>query len=167
MTVAEVMAEIEVNPNFVGQGMTDDFVLAINTGEAGADVSTFSVCQDHITGVDPSVNGEMKEQTYIRTGRSSSKVSSQRSFSITGHRYFGDAFQDFCFSHKVKFGVGQACVAEYVFFNKYNGMGERGKVTISVNSDGGGNAGENATISIEMSATSEAPKEFDYSNQTA
>lgn len=167
MTVAETMANITVNPNFVGQGMTDDLVLAINTGEEGAEVSTFAVCQDHIIGIDPSVNGEVKDQTYIRTGRSSSKVSSQRSFSVTGHRYFGDAFQDFCFSHAVMFGVGQACVAEYVFFNKLNGMGERGKVMISVNTDGGGNAGDNASISIELRATAEAPKEFDYSNQTA
>ena len=161
------MAGVTVKPDFKGELMTDDFVLAINTGEAGAEISTYAVCQDHVIGIDPSVNSEYSERNYIRTGKSSSKTAAQRAFSVTGHRTVGDPFQDFVFSHAVKFGVGASCVAEYVYFNVRNGKGERGKMMLAVNSDGGGNAGENASISIEMRANEEAPKEFVYSNQTA
>lgn len=165
-TLAEVMANVTPNPNYEGVVTNDDNILAINVSGSETDVSAYAVVQNHISGIDASINSEYTEKTFIRSGKSSTKTSSQRGFEITGERVVGDPFQDYVFSHAVMFGTGQAAVADYVFFNMLTGMGEKGKMMISVNSDGSGNAGESSEISVTLKATSEAPSEFDYLNQT-
>ena len=43
------------------------------------------------------------------------------------------------------------------------GKGEKGTASIIVNSDGGGNAGENSSISIDLKSVGTAPTEYTYS----
>ena len=51
----------------------------------------------------------------------------------------------------------------YVYFSILTGKGEKGTVSIIVNSDGGGNAGENSSISIDLRSVGTAPTEYTYS----
>ena len=56
-----------------------------------------------------------------------------------------------------------AVIRSYVYFCVLNGVGEQGRASIIVNSDGGGNAGENAAIDIEIRKAGEQPAEYTYS----
>ena len=60
-------------------------------------------------------------------------------------------------------GVGQKVVVPYVYFSLLTGKGEKGTVSIIVNSDGGGNAGENSAISVDLRSVGTAPTEYTYS----
>lgn len=102
-------------------------------------------------------------QAVPRTGLSTSKTGTQRTFAITGDRYIGDAFQDYCFGINIAHGVGQKVVVPYIYFSILTGKGEKGTISIIVNSDGGGNAGENSSISIDLRSVGTAPTEYTYS----
>ena len=91
------------------------------------------------------------------------KTGTQRSFTVSGDRYIGDEAQDYCLSHKTKYGTGNGVVTNYVYFNILNGKGEQGQCSIIVNSDGSGNAGESSTIDIEFKKMGTTPKEYTYS----
>ena len=156
------------DPSYAGAVTNDNMVLALDCGatavtEVSADtVGDFAVAQTGISGVDSNLNAESEDKTYLRTGKSTTKTANQRSFSITGDRYEGDDFQDFALSHAIKYGTGAAVQRRYVYFNMLTGKGESGLMSIVVNSDGSGNAGEAAGIDIELKSVGEAPVEFTY-----
>lgn len=60
-------------------------------------------------------------------------------------------------------GTRNAVVTDYVYFNILNGKGEKGQVSIIINSDGGGNAGESAAIDVEFKKIGNVPTEYTYS----
>jgi len=165
MLLSELMESYAsgINADFEGELMADDYVLAINVKgtEGKTDITSYAVVQEHITGVDSSLNASTNDKQYIRSGTSSTKKDTQRSFSISGDRYIGDEAQDYMES--VKYKTGSDAVTEYVFFNLKNGKGEQGTVTISVDNDGGGNAGDNATVSYTLSKNGAAPTDYTYS----
>lgn len=167
MKLSELMANHTLNPDFEGFVTNDDYVLAIDCGETPATdftkVSDFAVVQMGVAGLDSNLNPITQDKIYIRAGQSTTKTGNQRSFSITGDRYAGDEFQDFALSHDVKYGTGQSVVRKYVYFNVVTGKGEQGEGTIIVNSDGSGEAGNNAEIDIEIRKSGSAPAEFAYS----
>lgn len=168
MTLTELMSKYP-NPksDFEGFVTNDDFVLAV--GIKGEDLdsefaaNTFVVVEVGIEGLDSSMNPVTVDNQYIRAGQSTIKTGTQRTFTVSGDRYIGDEFQDYAFSHDIKYGVGQDVVVPYVYFNLKNGKGEKGHVSIIVSSDGSGNAGDNATVSIELRKTGAKPSEFTYS----
>jgi len=43
-----------------------------------------------------------------------------------------------------------------------NGKGEKGNVSIIVNSDGSGNSGENSGVNIQLQKSGDMPVEFTY-----
>jgi len=168
MKLSELMAAnvAKLNKDFTGFVTNDDFVLAIDCGETPAtDFSTdsdFAVAQMGVTGLDSNLNPITQDKVYIRAGQSTTKTGNQRSFSVTGDRYVGDEFQDFVLSHAVKYGTGQSVVRKYVYFNIITGTGEQGEVTIIVNSDGSGEAGNSSEIDIELRKSGAAPAEYSY-----
>ena len=162
MKVSELMAGYTPAPTYEGAITADDWVLAVGIGEAASE-KDYIVVQQSISGLDPQMNPVTQDTQYIRTGLSTSKTGTQRTFAISGDRYIGDKFQDHCFSIAVAHGTGQDVVVPYVFFNLKNGKGEKGTVSIIVNSDGGGNAGENSTISVDLKSVGIAPTEYTYS----
>lgn len=167
MKLSELMANHTVNSSFEGFVTNDDFVLAVDCGTTPAtdfsDASDFAVVQMGVAGLDSNLNPITQDKIYIRAGQSTTKTGNQRSFSITGDRYTGDEFQDFALSHAVKYGTGQSVVRKYVYFNVITGNGEQGEGTIIVNSDGSGEAGNNAEIDIEIRKSGAAPTEYTYS----
>lgn len=168
MKLQELMQGYKPSEDYEGWVTNDDFVLAINTTPGTeVDVSEYCVAQMGIEGLDAQMNPVTVDKTYIRAGQSSLKTGTQRTFKMTGDRYIGDPVQDYIFSHAVKYGTGNAVVTDYVYFNVLNGKGEKGQVSIIINSDGGGNGGESAAIDVEFKKVGKMPEEFAYSGAAA
>ena len=161
MLLSTLMANYSPNASYTGALMANDMVLAVDTSaEQNADYANYAVVEEYIEGIESSINAETTEKEYIRSRKSTSKSSNQRTFSISGDRYVGDTAQDFFMSKK--YATGQDAVCKYVYFDLKTGVGESGTLTISVDTDGGGNAGDNSTISINLSKTGAAPAAYTY-----
>lgn len=163
MTLSELMAGKTPDASFEGFVTNDDWVLAVDiTGEA-TDEDDYVVAQMGVAGLDAQMNPITVDKQYIRSGQSTTKTGMQRTFKVTGDRYVGDDFQDYCFSHAVKYGTGNAVIVPYVYFCILNGKGEKGNASIIVNSDGSGNAGESSAVDIDVKKTGDMPTEYTYS----
>ena len=163
MKVSELMAGKTPTPEFEGWVTNDDWVFAIGiTGEEESE-KDYEVVEMGIAGLDAQLNPVTQDKQYIRAGQTTTKTGTQRTFALTGDRYLGDAVQDFIFSNKIKYGTGNAVVVPYVYFCILNGKGEKGTVSIIVNSDGGGNAGESSAISVDFKKIGAMPTEYTYS----
>lgn len=166
MKLSELMANHVINKDFEGFVTNDDWVLALDCGETAATDFTkatdFAVVQLGVAGLDSNLNPVTQDKQYIRAGQSTAKTGNQRSFSVTGDRYIGDEFQDFALSHAIKYGVGQAVIRKYVYFNIITGEGEQGEVAIIVNSDGSGEAGNNSEIDIELKKSGAQPAVYNW-----
>lgn len=166
MKLSELMQGKTPSPDYEGWVTNDDFVFAINLtpgAVSATTVSDYGVVQMGIEGLDAQMNPITVDKKYIRAGQSTQRTGNQRSFSVTGDRYIGDDVQDYIFSHKIKYGTGNTVITDYVYFNILNGKGEKGKVSIIINSDGGGNAGESAAIDVEFKKVGNQPEEYTYS----
>lgn len=166
MKLSALMENRVPKPDFEGWVTNDDYVLAVDTADVGGTTATavgdYAVVEVGVAGFDSALNPVTVEKTYIRAGKSTTKTGTQRSFKVTGDRYFGDDFQDFALSHAVKYGTGNAVIRDYVYFNMLTGKGEKGKVSIIVNNDGSGAAGESAAIDIDLIKQGAAPVEYTY-----
>ena len=169
MTVTEAVTASGITPSADYKGIenTDDFVLAICTEASKKDaVKDWTVCADHVREHSGALNASTTDNPYIRTGPVTTKGSVQRTLSIQGDRYVGDAFQDFLLSHKIAFGSGQSVVVPYVYFSLRTGKGEKGEGALILTSDVGGSAGANATFAADFKGIG-TPAEFDYNTAVA
>lgn len=166
MTLTELMQGKTPKADYEGWITADDWVLAVDCGETPATgfdaVGSFAVVQMGVTGLDAQLNPVTTDKQYIRAGQSTMKTGNQRSFGVSGDRYVGDAFQDFALGHAVKYGTGSAVVRKYVYFNILTGEGEQGEVSIIVNSDASGEAGNSSEIDIELRKSGAQPEEYTY-----
>lgn len=164
MKLSELMASHTPDPDFEGFVTNDDFVLAVDCSASGnsTDPGQFDVVEMGVSGLDAQMNPVTQDKQYIRAGQSTTKTGTQRTFAVSGDRYVGDAFQDFALSHAVRYGTGQTVIRSYVYFCLLNGKGEQGKVSIIVNSDAAGSAGENATVDINLRKAGAMPTEYTY-----
>nr|DAG41184.1 MAG TPA: hypothetical protein [Bacteriophage sp.] len=162
MKLSELMAKNTPSASYEGWVTNDDYVLAINTGNAQTE-SDYEVVEMGISGLDSQMNPITVDKTYIRAGQSTMKTGTQRSFSLSGDRYVGDPAQDYMLAHNMKYGTGNNVVTDYVYFCILNGKGEKGKVSVIVNSDGSGNAGESSAVDIELKKSGATPSEYTYS----
>ena len=156
MTVKEVMTGITPSADYAGLEMAD------TKAERHAGQNDYIVCQECITEHSAAVNPGTQDKQYIRKGNATIKTSAQRTFSISGDRTHGDAWQDWVTSLAVMFGTGSAVIVPYVYFSMLTGKGETGKASVIVNGDASNGAGNNAGISVTVSGV-EKPKEYTYS----
>lgn len=161
MKLDELMRGYTPDENYTGFVTNDDYVLAINTGKATKE-GEYEVVELGVSGLDSQMNPITQDKTYIRAGQSTMKTGTQRSFKVSGDRYVGDAAQDYMLAHGMKYGTGNAVVTDYVYFCLLNGIGEKGKASIIVNSDGSGNAGESSAVDIELKKSGSIPEEYKY-----
>lgn len=166
MKLSELMKGHTPAPTFEGFVTNDDFVLAVDCSVDGKATTPadYAVVQMGVSGLDAQLNPVTQDKQYIRAGQSTTKTGNQRSFAVSGDRYVGDTFQDFALGHAMKYGTGNAVIRDYVYFCILNGKGEQGKVSIIVNSDGSGDAGESSEIDIELRKAGDAPTEYTYSS---
>lgn len=163
MKAKDIMAGKTPSADFTGFSTADDYVFAIDTANGGtSNVEDYIVGQLGVKGFERSLNPETQTDTYLRAGSSTVKTGTQATFSVTSDRYIGDPFQDFCLSEKIKYGTGQAVIVPYVYFNLLTGLGEIGQVSIMVDNDGSGDAGEKAEVSINFEKVGELPKAFNW-----
>lgn len=169
MKLSELMANASPKADYTGWVTNDDFVLAINTtpNQENVAVKDYGVVQMGVEGLDAQLNPVTSEKTFIRSGTGTLKTGSSRSFKISGDRYIGDEVQDYIMSHKIKYGTGNAVVVDYVYFDILTGKGEKGQLSIIVNSDGAGNAGESAAIDVEFKKVGKQAEEFDWRTESA
>lgn len=169
MKLSELMKDYTPNADYEGFVTNDDFVLATDCTADGSAASPaeYAVVQLGVAGLDANLNPVTADKQYIRAGQSTTKTSTQRSFSVSGDRYVGDEFQDFALSHKVKYGTGSSVIRPYVYFCLLNGKGEQGKASIIVKSDASGNAGESSGIDIEIKKAGEIPVEYTWTAPVA
>ncbi len=151
MTVAELMQDKIPNRAFEGFSTADDMVLAVGFGDVEG-VPDYTVAQKGITAQSGSLKAKTQDSHYLRAGVVSVKTGTTRSFQVSGDRYNGDAFQDALLAHGMKFGTGQAVIRPYTYFNILTGEGEAGMVSIAVENDLEGEAGENAMFSATLSS---------------
>lgn len=165
MKLSELMAGVTPKADYEGWVTNDDYVFAINLTPDAASTkeADYAVVQMGIEGLDAQLNPITTDKTYIRAGQSSLKTGTQRSFALSGDRYIGDEAQDFILSHKMKYGTGHTVITDYIYFNILNGKGEKGQVSMIVNSDGSGNAGESSTLDVEFKKVGNTPAEYTYS----
>lgn len=165
MRLSELMQGMTPKADYEGWVTNDDWVFAIdlepNSAQA-TDVKDYGVVQMGIEGLDAQLNPITVDKTYIRAGQSTQRTGTQRSFAVSGDRYIGDEVQDYIFSHDIKYGTGQKVVTNYVYFNILNGKGEKGQVSIIINSDAGGSAGESSSIDVEFKKVGSVPTEYTY-----
>ena len=161
LTVKNLMTGKEPDPSYEGWVTNDDMCFAIDIGEAASE-NDYNVAQMGIAGFDSQMNPITVQKTYIRAGQSTTKTGTQRTFKMTGDRYVGDPVQDFVLGEAIKYGTGNAVVVNYVYFNILTGKGEKGQVSIIVNSDGSGNAGESAAIDVDFQKIGANPTEYTY-----
>lgn len=166
MKLSELMGNHKPESDYEGFATNDDYVLAINTGEAKSE-NEYEVVELGVSGLDSQMNPITQDKTYIRAGQSTMKTGTQRSFKVSGDRYIGDKAQDFMLAHKMKYGTGNGVVTDYVYFCLLNGKGEKGKVSVIVNSDGSGNAGESSAVDIELKKSGSLPTEYTYTSAGA
>ncbi len=165
MKLSELMTGITPTADFEGWVTNDDWVLAVAPTQTGSETpADYIVVQMGVSGLDAQLNPITQDKTYIRAGQSTTKTGSQRTFKPSGDRYVGDSFQDLCFSHAIKYGTGNAVVRKYVYFNILNGKGEQGSVSIIVNSDASGSAGENSTFDVDLKVIGATPTEYTYAS---
>lgn len=166
----EYTGTVYYNRFILGQWMAANGViyrlLAVQTEASQTDVKSWVVCADHVREHSGALNASTTDNPYIRTGPVTTKGSVQRTLSIQGDRYVGDAFQDFLLSHKIAFGSGQSVVVPYVYFSLRTGKGEKGEGALILTSDVGGSAGANATFAADFKGIG-TPAEFDYNTAVA
>lgn len=161
MKLSDLMKGREPNPDFEGFSTADDMVLAIDFTGTAASPDDYLVAQEGVTEQSGSLTAQTQDSQYLRTGQVTIKTGTSRSFAVSGDRYHGDAFQDAILSHAIKFGTGQTVIKPYVYFNLLTGKGERGSLSIAVEDDLSGAAGENASFSATLTSTVK-PMEYTY-----
>lgn len=167
MKVDEFFANITLKPDFKGVVLADDYVLAINiSGSDATLVGEYEIVEQGLKSADGQLNPQEKTTAYIRRGQQTTKTGTQRTFSLDMDRFIGDPAQDFFDSFKVKYGTGQDCVVDYVMINRINGKGEKGKLSVIVNTDSSGGSEENSGLSVDLKATGVKPEEYTYTKSS-
>ena len=161
MKLSELMQGRTPDAAFEGFSTADDMVLAIDFTGTATDPNQYTVAQEGITEQSGALAAQTQDSQYLRTGQVTIKTGTSRSFTLSGDRYNGDDFQDAILSHAIKFGTGQAVIKPYVYFNMLTGKGEQGKLSIAVENDLSGAAGENASFSATLTSTIK-PTEYTY-----
>jgi len=165
MKLSELMQNYTPDPAFEGAPTADDMGLAVDFTAAATDPNDYTVAQTGITEQSGALSAQTQDSQYLRTGKVTIKTGTSRSFSVNGDRIVGDEFQDTILSHAIKFGAGQTVIKPYVYFNLLTGKGERGSVSIAVEDDLSGAAGENASFTSTLTSTVK-PVEYTYAPAT-
>ena len=162
MKLSELMTGVTPSDDFAGIVTAGDMVLAIDFTGSAESPSGYIVADEGVTEQSGALEAVTAESTYLRSGTSSTKTGTTRTFTVTGDRFAGDEFQDALLAHALKYGTGQAVIKPYVYFNMLTGKGEKGSISIAVEDDNSGSAGENAGWSATLTARG-TPTEYTYS----
>lgn len=162
MKLSELMNGVTPEEEFAGIVTAGDMVLAVGFSGSEAGPADYIVADEGVTEQSGALEAVTADKTYLRSGSTTTKTGTKRTFTVTGDRFAGDAFQDALLAHALKYGTGQSVVKPYVYFNMLTGKGEQGNLSIAVEDDASGAAGENAGWSATMTSRG-TPTEYTYS----
>ena len=162
MKLSELMAGVTPSPEFAGVVTAKGMVLAVDFSGKAEGPGDYLVADEGVTEQSGALEAVTADSTYLRSGAQTTKTGTTRTFTVTGDRFAGDEFQDALLAHALKYGTGQAVIKPYVYFNMLTGKGEKGTLSIAVEDDNSGAAGENAGWSATMTARG-IPSEYTYS----
>lgn len=168
MTLNTFMSNLTLNSSYSGVILADDYVLAVGkvtdvTDASEIEPGTFDVVEAGLKSVDGQLNPQEKTTGYIRRGQSTTKTGTQRTFSLDMDRYIGDNAQDMFDDFSMKYGTGNDCIVGYAYINRINGKGEKGLVSVIVNTDCSGSTEENSGLSVDLKSTSVKPVVYTWS----
>lgn len=167
ITVDDLMKDKTPSVDYAGYTIADDYILAIDiSGNPDTLPNDYAVVRTAFSTLESSLNSITVDKQYFGEGQSTTKTGTQRTFAMGGDRKIGDGAQDFILSHKIKYGTGNTVVVPYVYFNMLTGIGEKGLLSIIVNNDGSGSAGESAAIDVQFSKIGEMPEEYTYEKKS-
>lgn len=83
-----------------------------------------------------------------------------RTFSVTGDRVYGDPLHEWMFSFDTQWNIAQRTKA-YRYFNIVTGEGEQGNATLSFSTTAGGANGERATFAVTISVNG-SPAQYSH-----
>lgn len=162
MKVSELMNGKTPSEEYAGITTADDMVLALNLASTPATTpADYIVAQEGITEHTGALEAQTADSQYIRSGQVTTKTGTSRTFTVNGDRFCGDDFQDALLAHKMKYGTGNAVIVDYVYFNMLTGKGEQGKVSVVIEDDLAGAAGENASWTATLTSRG-TPTEYTY-----
>lgn len=167
MKLSVFMAALGASVAATGERTGRQMVLAVDcsAGTPATAVGNYAVVGPHIENHGASLSAKTTDKSYVGEGDMTLKTGTQRTFGVTGQLLRGDEFHDFINQHAIKYGVGSAVQRSYVYFDPGTGEGEKGIVTIVVNKDGAGAAGDPGDIDVTLSAQG-TPEEFTYEDET-
>lgn len=161
MLLSTLMSGRTPSASYEGFATADDMVLAIDvSAQQTAAVGDYAVVQMGTKSVTASLNPETKQSAYIRAGKSTTKTGNQRTIAFECDRCLGDEFQDYADS--IKYATGQGAIVNYVYFNILTGKGEKGTATLTLSTDGSGNAEDPLGISGTLEKSGAAPEDYTW-----
>lgn len=163
-TVASVMTDITPSSSHKGPVTADDMVFGLGIGGATT-VGSYLVADDGVTEASGALEAQTQDSNYLRRGQVTTKTGTTKTFTVSGDRIDGDAFQDAILAHAVKYGTGSSVIFPYVYFNGLTGVGEKGNVSVQVEDDYAGAASENAKFSVSCT-TRGTPEPYTYTPPT-
>jgi hypothetical protein len=119
----------------------------VNTLPGG--VETFATIAKGITNVEPSNNEELSQDKYLDGDGygETDVIGAQTVLSFTGHRFYGDAAQDFIFSKALELGASRRTTFKWT---EPDGGIFTGPCTIANISGPSGGAGAKGEVSFEI-----------------
>lgn len=164
MKISEYMAKVTAASS-TGEYVGRDMVLGLDCSETtspAAKPGDYTYVGVHVEDYGAKLEASTEDKSYVYEGDSTIKTSTKRTFQITGQDYISDDFMDFIRSFAVKFGKGSAVQRGYVYFHNGTKKGEKGTMTIIVNSDGSGAASSTADVDVELKSCGPV-EEYTYS----
>lgn len=142
MKLSELMQGRTPSTSYEGFAESDTWVLGIKASASATDYEVFQVGGRNQSA---SFNPETQDQTYIRSGKITTKTGNSLQIKLEHDRYFGDDFQDLIDSFDMVFGTGNEVVVPFVYFNILTGQGYQGNGAIVMEEGPNTSAGETGT----------------------
>lgn len=119
------------------------------TPEAGEGAETWSRLAAGFSSFDPQMNEENDQTGYLNGGglKTTTVMGGQLTIAFEGHRYFGDAAQDFIFGKFIKVGTQRETKMKW---EQPDGTILSGPCTIAVIGGPSGEAGGKGEVSVEI-----------------
>ena len=158
MTVSEFMNANPANSSAAPDG---GHVLGLDILGSGSPQS-YLVFAAGAAEIKAEILSEIGKKKYVVSGAECHRKSAVRKFTVLMDRVVGDALQDALLSCDILFGCEQQCVFDYVYFSADSGIGEKGRVTVSVTTDSDGAPDDVSAVSAELFGFGGAPEAFTY-----
>lgn len=154
MKLSAYMGTFTKVTNFTGVEVPSDYILAVKIDPLATTETDYEVVYKGVETLEATLNSKTKTTELLYEGSSESKTGTSRSFKLTYIYNHASEFLNWLDSIKIKYGIGDTVVAEYVYVSTKTFMGEKGKLMFSVTKDG--------AMGEANFASQETPTHYEY-----